>query len=445
MNITNEYGLIMKNRLTLNLFICAASAMVLASCGGGDSSTSAATPAASNNVGGTLGGPQSLRVTPAWVMQAYQQLFPTNPAGYTAQTLSDALAAHNVLLGQDTTQQVYNFAGFLANAAHESGSFVYMTELNTGGAWSTDGKGVWTPGGSYSNCQGSYGGTGSVCYYGRGALQISHNYNYQVYGATNGVFANPDLILGSGAPNYTNNLLFDSAVWFWSDDSTSLQTIRPMDGFKVPSNQYAATDPFGQSIKVINGGIECGPGKSSAAVAERNDRISRFISYLPVVAAAAQVPLISGYSTAADGTIGVACSSGPPAATFQINIQNTGSTYASVIFQAPDYSTYYYIGTGNIAIAPGANINVGTTPTKLPNISTALNTVFPSTVNQIAIPRITIGTYSGAVDITTTNPTNGSSGKACNLSTPIAATFNANTSPSIIINADTGTCTLTNP
>ena len=123
--------------------------------------------------------------------------------------------------------------------------------------------------------------------------------------------------------------------------------------------------------------------------------------------------LVSGYSTAKDGTIGVACTAGAAPAAFTMTIQNTGSTYASVILQAPDYSAYYYIGAGNIAIAPGATVTVGTTAAKLPLVSSGLNSAFPSTAAQVTIPRISIGTYGSAVDVTTTQPTTGSAGTPC--------------------------------
>ncbi len=448
--------------LIKRLFICATAVITLASCGGGNdvasggtgtgvTSASAVTNTAPTSVTATKAAMDNIGdPTPAWVMQAYQQIFPNNPAGYTAQSLSDALAFHNVFAGQDSVQQVYNFAGFLANAAHESSLFLYMTELGgySPGSptnWSTNGQGVFS--GSYAGCQVPYGGTGTNCYYGRGALQISHDYNYKVYDTGNGVYANPDKILGSGAPNFTNNLLFDSAVWFWSDDSTGLQALRPVDGFKAASSTYAASDPFGQSIKVINGGIECGPNPAggATAIAERNDRIAKFISYLPTIAKAAGVQLVSGYSSAADGTIGVACTAGAAPAAFTMTIQNTGSTYASVILQAPDYSAYYYIGAGNIAIAPGATVTVGTTAAKLPLVSSGLNSAFPSTAAQVVIPRISIGTYGSAVDVTTSNPTNGAAGTLCSSLPLPAANFRPNTKASIVINVGAGTCALTNP
>lgn len=447
--------------LIKRLFICATAVITLASCGGGNdvasggtgtgvTSASAVTNTAPTSVTATKAAMDNIGdPTPAWVMQAYQQIFPSNPAGYTAQSLSDALAFHNVFAGQNSVQQVYNFAGFLANAAHETVNFLYMTEL--GGYspgptnWSTNGQGKFS--GSYAGCQVPYGGTGTNCYYGRGALQISHDYNYKVYDTGNGVYANPDKILGSGAPNFTNNLLFDSAVWFWSDDSTGLQALRPVDGFKAASSTYAASDPFGQSIKVINGGIECGPNPAggATAIAERNDRIAKFISYLPTIAKAAGVQLVSGYSSAADGTIGVACTAGAAPAAFTMTIQNTGSTYASVILQAPDYSAYYYIGTGNIAIEPGATVTVGTTAAKLPLVSSGLNSAFPSTAAQVVIPRISIGTYGSAVDVTTTNPTNGAAGTQCSSLPFPAANFRPNTKASIVINVGAGTCALTYP
>jgi predicted chitinase len=443
-----------------HLLICATSVMALASCGGGNdvasggagtgvTSASAVTAGASNSAASTsitstkaamdrIGG-----TTPAWVIQSFQTLFPNNPAGYTAQSLSDALAVHNVFAGQNAVQQVYNYAAFLANSAHETGNYLYMTELgNYGGPtnWSTNGQGIFS--GSYAGCQGppvppGYGGTGTICYYGRGALQISHDYNYQVYGANNGAFANPNIILGSGAPNYTNNLLFDSGVWFWSDDSTGLQKLRPMDGFLAATNTYATSDPFGQSIKVINGGIECGGGVSPQAQTEAQDRINKFITYLPVVASAAGVQLISGYSTAKDGTIGVACTATPAGSPFTLNIINKTANYIGIGLQDQSWN-YRFVGAGDIAVAPNATVTVGTTSSGQKLVSTTLNGMITASGDNIV--RVTYNNYTQNQNVVQNAGTPGGwTGILCASlagGTQVLTTFLPNTTRSITLNAD---------
>ena len=234
----------------------------------------------------------------------FNQWFPQAVSrGYTYQTLVAAFKKYGVFAGETEAEQVYNLAGFLANAAHESGDFQYDTELAF-----TDGKGTFT--GNMANCQQAYGGTGNVCYYGRGALQLSHDYNYKVY--AQGTYENPDLILGSGPtgnPPYDKNMLIDSAVWFWSDQSTGLQQIRPMDGFKQAPSSYSKTnDPFGAAINVINGGIEC-HASDPVAQAEAADRVTRFLKYLPVLASNAKVQLNPNYES--NKVVGVSCTSQP--------------------------------------------------------------------------------------------------------------------------------------
>jgi len=442
------------NSLIQRLFIASTCLIGLASCGGGNdlasgssagvTSANAVTAGASNSAASTsitatkaaldrIGNP-----TPAWVIQSYQTLFPNNPAGYTAQSLSDALALHNVFTGQNAVQQVYNYAAFLANSAHETGNYVYMTELgNYGGPtnWSTNGQGVFS--GSYAGCQGSYGGTGTICYYGRGALQFSHDYNYQIYGANNGAYANPDIILGSGAPNYSNNLLFDSGVWFWSDDSTGLQKLRPMDGFLADTSTYATSDPFGQSIKVINGGIECGSGASAQAKAEAQDRITKFINYLPVVASAAGVQLISGYSTAKDGTIGAACTATAAGSPFTLNIINKTTNYIGIGLQDQSWA-YKFVGAGDIAVAPNATITVGTTTSGQKLVSSTLNGMITASGDPIV--RVTYNFYTQGQNVIQNAGTSGSwDGVLCASNAggqQILTTFLPNTTRSITLNAD---------
>ena len=450
------------------LLICAASVTVLASCGGGNDvasggagtgvtsasavaagapSGAAANSAASNSAASTsvtstkaamdrIGG-----TTPAWVIQSFQTLFPNNPAGYTAQSLSDALAVHNVFTGQNAVQQVYNYAAFLANTAHETGDYVYMTELgnyNPGQSnnWQTNGQGIFT--GSYSGCQAPYGPAtgGSICYYGRGALQLSHDYNYNFYGASNGALANPDIILGSGAPNYTNNLLFDSGVWFWSDDSTAAQKLRPMDGFLADPSTYAKSDPFGVSIKVINGGIECG-GTPGPGTTEAQDRITRFIKYLPVVASAAGVQLISGYSTAKDGTIGAACTAPPAGSPFTLNIINKTANYIGIGLQDQTWA-YKFVGAGDIAVAPNATVTVGTTSSGQKLVSTTLNGMITASGDNII--RVTYNNYTQNQNVIQNAGTPGGwTGILCASlagGTQVLTTFLPNTTRSITLNAD---------
>lgn len=346
--------------LIKRFFISVFCLLVLISCGGGNSSgITASTSTTKDSLTGTLG-PNT--TPPAWVTTAYANVLKTitTPVAplYTADSLAAALANNNFFASnQTTTQQVYNVAAFLANAAHETGSFQYLTELGNYSVgqpnnWSTDGLGKFS--GSLSGCQNSYGVLQtSNCFYGRGALQLSHNgtsgANYDVYaqysggGIAVGVNTSPDLII-------SKNLAFDSGAWFWSPLSCALWSCsdvnhpRPMDGFIADPSTYEANDPFGRAIAIINGPDECitssfnpqGTNPRSNP-AESTDRINRFLAYLPIVATAAGIS-ISKYNTAA--TVGVSCTTGggpapTPAGAISVNLVNASSSSVAFTLGTP--------------------------------------------------------------------------------------------------------------
>lgn len=96
---------------------------------------------------------------------------------------------------------------------------------------------------------------GNDVYYGRGALQLSWNYNYGAYGASVGKnFAGSADAIVTDPSN-----LFGSAIWFW-------MTSRGADGGKTCHEAVTQSPPdFGRTVFVINGGIECAaPGNPAA-------------------------------------------------------------------------------------------------------------------------------------------------------------------------------------
>ena len=230
-------------------------AMQLAGCGDGSSSSASTTPSTTEKHTSLM--PTShLLDTPVLTQAQFDAWFPNaNKQAYNVQTLNQAFGKYNVNNNLSPIQAVYNLAAFLANTAHETGDFQYITEIGaypniTSSNWGTDPNGNFQ--GNLSACQASYGGggpSGKNCYYGRGALQLSWAGNYQTYASGSGVdvYNFPNLMLGTGAPLFTNNLFFDSGVWFWSDASKPLtpSASRPIDGFLSDINTYAKTDPLG--------------------------------------------------------------------------------------------------------------------------------------------------------------------------------------------------------
>jgi hypothetical protein len=114
-------------------------------------------------------------------------------------------------------------AAFFANVARETGELDYIEQI------------VKDP----------------PTYFGRGPIQLTHSYNYQAAGDFLGInlVANPDLVATDGV------ITWQTALWFWMHS----------DGAgKGTCHGAIASSGFGQTINIINGGLEC-HGENEAA------------------------------------------------------------------------------------------------------------------------------------------------------------------------------------
>ena len=105
----------------------------------------------------------------------------------------------------------------------------------------------------YSSYSSSYPAVPGEAYYGRGPLQISHNYNYGAFGME--YLEDPDRVLDDDAT------AFKSALWFWTtaqNGKPSMHSVATQDDFN-----------FGELTNIINGGIECGPDGNSTKAENR--------------------------------------------------------------------------------------------------------------------------------------------------------------------------------
>ncbi|GMI76983.1 PATHOGENESIS-RELATED 3, basic chitinase [Hibiscus trionum] len=112
-------------------------------------------------------------------------------------------------------------------------------------------------------------------YYGRGPMQLTHNYNYGQAGRAIGedLINNPDLV----ATNPT--ISFKTAIWFWmtpqgnkpSCHDVIIGQWRP----SVPDNAAGRVPGYGVITNIINGGLECGRGPDSRV----QDRIGFYRRY----------------------------------------------------------------------------------------------------------------------------------------------------------------------
>ena len=148
-------------------------------------------------------------------------------------------------------------AAFLANVAHETGNLVYIEEI----AKST-------------MCDTSWGPPGCGCaagkmYYGRGPIQLSWNGNYCAAGNALGVDLknDPDRVARDAT------IAWRTGFWFWMTQTGA--------GSMTAHNAMANGVGFGETIRTINGALECG-GRNPAQVQSRINNYTRFCQILGV-------------------------------------------------------------------------------------------------------------------------------------------------------------------
>lgn len=192
----------------------------------------------------------------------YDQIFPNRNAFYTYESFIAATGSFGSFgTTGNSDQQEQDIAAFFAHVTHETAGLVYIDEVDQSGNYCDS-----------TNTQ--YPCAPNQEYFGRGPLQISYNYNYGACGAAIGadLLQQPDLV--STDPTIS----WKTALWFW----TTAQNPKPsceavMDGGWSPSQQDLAAGRqagFGETINIINGGIECGPGASGAS--EAADRVTQY-------------------------------------------------------------------------------------------------------------------------------------------------------------------------
>ncbi|KAD4889383.1 hypothetical protein E3N88_21456 [Mikania micrantha] len=118
-------------------------------------------------------------------------------------------------------------------------------------------------------------------YYGRGPIQLTHNYNYGLFGRSIGMdlINNPDVL----ATDPT--ISFESAMWFWMTPQGNKPSSHDViTGRWTPSaaDQSAGrVSGYGVITNIINGGLECGQGQN-AQVQDRIGFYKRYCSILGV-------------------------------------------------------------------------------------------------------------------------------------------------------------------
>ncbi|WP_415924541.1 glycoside hydrolase family 19 protein [Streptomyces sp. MI02-7b] len=191
----------------------------------------------------------------------FNQMFPGRNSFYTYSGLVAALSAYPGFAntGSDTVKK-QEAAAFLANIAHETGGLVYIVEQNTANYphYCDSGQPYGCP-------------AGQSAYYGRGPIQLSWNFNYKAAGDALGIdlLHNPWLVEQDAA------VAWKTGLWYWNTQSGP----GTMTGHNAMVNQAG----FGQTIRSINGSLEC-DGRNPAQVQSRVTNYQRFTQILGVAA-----------------------------------------------------------------------------------------------------------------------------------------------------------------
>ncbi|MFE0701863.1 glycoside hydrolase family 19 protein [Streptomyces sp. NPDC058872] len=207
--------------------------------------------------GGTDPNPSGFVVSEA----QFNQMFPNRNPFYTYAGLTAALGAYPgfATTGSDTVKK-QEAAAFLANVSHETGGLVHIVEQNTANY----------P--HYCDTSQPYGcPAGQAAYYGRGPIQLSWNFNYKAAGDALGI----DLLHNPWRVEQDPAVAMQTGLWYWNTQNGP--------GTMTAHNAMVNGAGFGETIRSINGSLECNGG-NPAQVQSRVTTYQRFTQVLGVPA-----------------------------------------------------------------------------------------------------------------------------------------------------------------
>ncbi|TWP51018.1 chitinase [Lentzea tibetensis] len=189
----------------------------------------------------------------------FNQMFPGRNSFYTYSGLTAALSAYPGFANSGSaTVKKQEAAAFLANVSHETGGLVHVVEQNQANY----------P--HYCDWSQSYGcPAGQAAYYGRGPIQLSWNFNYKAAGDALGLplLTNPWLVQNDPA------VAWKTGLWYWNTQRGP--------GTMTPHDAMVGQRGFGETIRSINGSLECNGG-NPGQVQSRVSKYQQFTSLLGV-------------------------------------------------------------------------------------------------------------------------------------------------------------------
>ncbi|KAL6222192.1 hypothetical protein ACLB2K_005584 [Fragaria x ananassa] len=184
----------------------------------------------------------------------------------------------------------FGTTGDVATQKKELAAFLGQTSHETTGGWPTAPDGPYAWGycfikelneAAYCTPSAQYPCAAGKKYYGRGPIQLTHNYNYGPAGKAIGVdlINNPDLVATDPV------ISFKTAIWFWmtpqGNKPSSHDVITGRWNPSAADRSAGRVPGYGVITNIINGGLECGRGQDNR-VADRIGFYKRYCGILGV-------------------------------------------------------------------------------------------------------------------------------------------------------------------
>ena len=184
----------------------------------------------------------------------FNEFFPTKDSAYTYTNFLRAIGKYPAIC-KSAANCPKILAGMFAHFQQETAGLFYLEEINKS-AYCADWS-AWVTA--------AYPCVPGQLYYGRGAKQLSWNYNYgafsqAMFGDAKVLLEQPDLV----ASTWLN---FASSMWFYvTPQPPKPSMLQVVEGDWAPNSvdQAAKLEPgFGATTMIINGALECGPSPSN--------------------------------------------------------------------------------------------------------------------------------------------------------------------------------------